>query len=322
METEKEREPVGRVYDIQGYSVQDGPGIRTTAFLKGCPLRCPWCHSPESQLYRKQLSWMSVRCLGTDVCRSRCIEACAKNAIDPGVTRESLTGGAPVQMIHVKRELCDDCGDCAEVCFAEALYICGKDYTAGELTERLLRDKSYYDMSGGGVTISGGEPLTQIGFVERVLKNLKENGVHTALDTTGYAKWEVLERTVPYTDLYLYDLKHMDSRKHEAVVKVPNEPILQNVRKLAALGKKLQIRIPIIPKFNHDEQNIRATAEFCVKLGDAVTVVQLLPYHNWGVSKYLRIGDGPVAEATPPSDEYMEKLKNCMSGYGLRVTVH
>ena len=322
MKTGKEHEPVGRLYDIQGYSVQDGPGIRTTAFLKGCPLRCPWCHSPESQLYRKQLSWMSVRCLGTDVCRSRCIGACGKNAIEPGEIRTGLADGTQLHMIHVIRDLCDDCGDCAEVCFAQALYICGKDYSAGELTERLLQDKSYYDMSGGGVTISGGEPLTQIDFVETVLKNLKENGVHTALDTTGYAKWEALERTMPYTDLYLYDLKHMDSRKHEAVVKVPNGPILENARKLAVNGKKLQIRIPVIPLFNHDEDNIRKTAEFCVRLGDAVTTVQLLPYHNWGVSKYLRIGDGPVAEATPPSDEYMEMLKDCMSGYGLRVTVH
>ena len=322
MDTGEKREPVGRVYDIQGYSVQDGPGIRTTAFLKGCPLRCPWCHSPESQLYKKQLSWMSVRCLGLDVCASRCLDACGKNAIEPGKTGADPASGAEIRLIHVRRELCDDCGECAEQCFAQALYLCGKDWTASELTARLLQDKSFYDMSGGGVTISGGEPLTQIDFVERVLHDLKENGVHTALDTTGYAAWETLERTVPFTDLYLYDLKHMDSKKHEAVVKVPNGPILENVRKLAALGKKLQIRIPVIPKFNHDMENIRATAEFCTALGSAVVMVQLLPYHNWGVAKYLRISDEPVAEATPPSDEYMEKLKDCMSGYGLPVTIH
>ena len=322
METGRELEPLGRLYDIQGYSVQDGPGIRTTAFLKGCPLRCPWCHSPESQLRKKQLSFMSVRCLGIDVCKGRCVSACSKNAIEPGETGKNITDGTEIRMIHVKRGLCDDCGDCAEKCYAQALYLCGKDYTAGELTEKLLKDKSYYDMSGGGVTISGGEPLMQIDFVEQVLKNLKENGIHTALDTTGYAKWEVLERTMPYTDLYLYDLKHMDSKKHEAVVKVPNEPILENARKLAAHGKKLQIRIPVIPLFNHDEENIRKTAEFCTELKDAVTLVQLLPYHNWGISKYLRIGDGPVFEATPPSDEYMARLKDLMSGYGLPVTIH
>lgn len=322
MEIGKDLEPVGRVYDIQGYSVQDGPGIRTTAFLKGCPLRCPWCHSPESQLYEKQLSWMAIRCLGIRTCSSRCIDACSKNAIEPGKTRKNPADGSEIRMIHVRRDLCDNCGDCAAECFAEALYLCGKDYTAGELTERLLQDKSYYDASGGGVTISGGEPLLQIDFVESVLKILKEQGVHTALDTTGYAKWEVLERTLPWTDLYLYDLKHMDSKKHEAVVKVPNELILENAQKLAARGKKLQIRIPVIPQFNHDEENIHRTAEFCVKLGDAVTLIQLLPYHNWGVMKYLRISDEPAAEAIPPSDEYMEKLKECMSSYGLPVTIH
>lgn len=322
MEAGNEREPVGRVYDIQGYSVQDGPGIRTTAFLKGCPLRCPWCHSPESQLYKKQLSWMAVRCLGTELCGSRCINACSKHAIELGKTRKNIADGAELQMIHIKRDLCDDCGACAEVCYADALYLCGKDYTAGGLTERLLQDKSYYDVSGGGVTISGGEPLMQIDFTERVLKNLKAHGVHTALDTTGYAAWEILERTVPYTDLYLYDLKHMDSKKHEATVKVPNELILENARKLAACGKKLQVRIPVIPQFNHDEENIRKTAEFCVQLGDAVTLIQLLPYHNWGVMKYLRISDAPAMEAVPPSSEYMEQLKDCMSGYGLPVTIH
>ena len=322
MERGTEKEPVGRVYDIQGYSVQDGPGIRTTAFLKGCPLRCPWCHSPESQLYKKQLSWMAARCIGLDVCRSRCIAACEKEAIEPGKTGTDAASGAQIRTIHVKRDLCDDCGACAAVCFAQALSICGEDYTAGRLVDRLLQDKSYYDMSGGGVTISGGEPLMQIDFVERVLRGLKENGVHTALDTTGYAAWETLERTVPYTDLYLYDLKHMDSRKHEAIIKVPNEPILQNVCRLAALGKKLQIRIPVIPLFNDDEENIRETAQFCTKLGDAVAAVQLLPYHNWGVAKYLRIGDGPVMEATPPRDEAMEKLADCMRAYGLPVTIH
>ena len=320
MDTEKE--PIGRIYDIQGYSVQDGPGIRTTAFLKGCPLRCPWCHSPESQLYKKQLSFMAPRCLGIDMCGSRCMGACPKNAVEPGKTRDELSDGTKIRMIHVKRDLCDDCGACAEACFADALTICGEDYTAQRLLERLMQDKSFYDKSGGGVTISGGEPLMQIDFVECVLKKLKENGVHTALDTTGYAKWEVLARTVPYTDLYLYDLKHMESHKHEAVVKVPNEPILANARRLASLGKTLQIRIPVIPLFNDDEENIRKTAEFCAALGDAVSMIQLLPYHNWGTAKYLRISDAPVFEAAPPSDEHMEKLKTLIAGYGLPVTIH
>ena len=154
------------------------------------------------------------------------------------------------------------------------------------------------------------------------MKRLKEEKIKTALDTTGYAEWEVLSRTMPYVDLYLYDLKHMDSKKHEEVVKVPNEKILANAKKLAENGKKLQIRIPVIPLFNHDEENIRKTAEFCKELGDAVTMIQLLPYHNLGVMKYLRISDKPVAEATPPSEEYMQKLKGIKEEYGLNVSIH
>jgi pyruvate formate lyase activating enzyme len=319
---ENTKELTGRFYDIQGFSVQDGPGIRTTAFLKGCPLHCPWCHSPESQSFKPQLSWISMRCLGIDACNSRCIMACPERAIELGPKSVKPGTDEELQLIHVKRDLCTDCGLCTEKCYPEALYICGKDYTVDEIVTRLLQDRRFYEKSGGGVTISGGEALCQIDFVVEVLKRLKAEGIHTALDTTGFADWSVVERTVPYVDLYLYDIKHMDSAKHKAATGVPNEKILDNARRLAAAGKKLQIRIPVIPLFNHDEPNIRATAEFCVSLGDAVTVVQLLPYHNLGVTKYLRISDKPVAEATPPSDEYIQHLKAVMESYGLPVTIH
>ena len=312
----------GRLYDIQGFSVQDGPGIRTTAFLKGCPLRCPWCHSPESQAFYKQLSWMSMRCLGLEACRSRCMNACPRGAIEEGPLKTDVATGAQLRTVHVKRDLCDNCGACADKCYAEALTMCGKDYTSEELINRLLQDKNFFENSGGGVTISGGEPLCQIDFVVEVLQGLKANGIHTALDTTGFAPWETVERTTPYVDLYLYDLKHMDSAKHKATVGVPNEQIKENAQKLAACGKKLQVRIPVIPRFNEDEENIRATAEFCVGLGEAVQVVQLLPYHNMGVMKYLRISDGKPLEATPPSDEKMEHLRDIMASYGLNVTIH
>ena len=233
-----------------------------------------------------------------------------------------IASGTEVTTIHVKRDLCDDCGKCADACYAEALTLCGKDWTPEDLIARLMQDKNFYDNSGGGVTISGGEPLCQIDFVVEVLKGLKANGVHTALDTTGFAPWEALERTLPYVDLYLYDLKHMDNEKHKTVVAVPNKIIHENALKLAEAGKALQIRIPVIPRFNEDEENIRATAEFCVKLGDSVKMVQLLPYHNLGVMKYLRISDGKPVEAVPPSDEKMEQLRELMASYGLNVTIH
>ena len=272
-----ENKLTGRLYDIQGFSVQDGPGVRTTAFLKGCPLRCPWCHSPESQEFYPQLSWIGLRCQGIELCQSRCMKACPKGAIELGDIREDPVKGEKIQMIHVKRDICDNCGKCADVCYPAALYMCGKDYTVDELVRRLLQDKSFYETSGGGVTISGGEALSQPEFTLAVLKRLKEEGIHTALDTTGYASWATVEKVLPYVDLFLYDLKHMDSEKHKAVIGVPNEPILDNAKRLAAAGAKLQVRIPVIPMFNNDEANIRKTAEFCKSLGDAVVSVQLLP---------------------------------------------
>ena len=312
----------GRLYDIQGFSVQDGPGIRTTAFLKGCPLRCPWCHSPESQAFYKQLSWMNMRCLGLDACKNRCMAACPKGAVEEGEPRKDALTGESLRMVHIKRDLCDNCGLCADKCYAGALTLCGTDWTPEDLVARLLQDKNFFETSGGGVTISGGEPLCQIDFVEAVLRGLKENGIHTALDTTGFAPWEDVERTLPYVDLYLYDLKHMDSARHEATVGVPNERILDNARKLADRGKSLQVRIPVIPMFNDSDENIRAAAEFCASLGSAVTVVQLLPYHNLGVMKYFRIRDGKPMEATPPSDERMEELKALVASCGVNATIH
>lgn len=317
----EEKVLTGKLYDIQGFSVQDGPGIRTTAFLKGCPLHCPWCHSPESQAFYPQLSWISMRCQGTDACDERCIKACPKDAIELGDTRLDAKTMQDLQMIHVNRDLCDNCGECAKVCHPQALYICGEDYTVDELVARLLQDRKFFKM-GGGVTISGGECLCQPEFVLEVLKRLKAEGINTAVDTTGFAKWEIIEKVMPYTDLFLYDLKHMDNDQHQAVVGVPNGIILENAKKIAAAGGKMQIRIPVIPMFNNSEENIRKTAEFCKELGDAVTVIQLLPYHNLGVTKYLRISDKPIAEATPPTEKFMEKLKAIMEEYNLPVTIH
>jgi len=317
------QELTGMVYDIQGFSVQDGPGIRTTVFLKGCPLRCPWCHSPESQAFHPQLSWISMRCIGTELCQERCIKACPKGAVEFGPKSKNSVTQEEIQLVHVNRDLCDNCGKCAEVCHPHALYICGQKYTVEEIMKKVRADKSFFDFSGGGVTVSGGEAMSQPAFTIALLKQLKEEGFHTALDTTGFTQWETIKKTLPYTDLYLYDLKNMDSKAHKEVTGVPNEPILENARRLAAAGAKFQIRIPVIPRFNDSEENIRATAEFCASLGnEAVTVVQLLPYHNLGVSKHLRISDVVVMEATPPSDEKMQHFKDIVLSYGLNAMIH
>ena len=312
----------GMVYDIQPFSVQDGPGIRTTVFLKGCPLRCPWCHSPESQEFYPQISWIPMRCMGTEICESSCLKACPKDALELGETSIDSKSGEPIQLVHVKRDLCDNCGECANECYPHALFLCGTRYTVEEIMQKVRPDRPFFNRSGGGVTISGGEALSQIEFTLALLKQLKAEDFNTALDTTGFAAWKTAEMTLPYTDLYLYDLKHMDSARHKQTIGVPNEPILENARNLAAAGGKLQIRIPVIPLFNDDTENLTRTAKFCVGLGDAVTMVQLLPYHNLGVSKHLRISDTPVAEATPPSDAKMEEIKALFDSFGLPAMIH
>lgn len=316
-------EKTGRIFDIQGFAIQDGPGIRTTVFFKGCPLRCPWCHSPESQKFFPQLSWMSQKCLGTAHCSESCISACPKNAISHGRLTQSSVTGEDIQLISVDRTLCDNCGACAEKCYPGALYICGKDYTVDEVMKIVRRDVPFYKESGGGVTLSGGECMSQPDFALELLKRLKAEDIHTAVDTTGFVQWEKLEPILPYTDLFLYDLKHMDSDAHKAVTGVPNELILENARRIAAAGGKMQVRIPVIPGFNNGQTNIRKTGEFCRELGDAVTVVQLLPYHNMGNMKYFRLDDNAqVMEATPPSDEEMQHHRQVLEQLGLPVTIH
>ena len=312
----------GKVYDIQGFSVQDGPGIRTTIFMKGCPLRCPWCHSPESQQFHAQLSWISMRCAGIEEC-GKCLDACSKQAITPGETIPNPSTREPVRHIQINRNICDNCGECAAVCYRDALYMCGTDYTVEELLDRVLKDRAFYEQSGGGVTISGGEPLSQPEFVHQLLKRLKESGIHTALDTTGYAPYDSIRQVLPYTDLFLYDLKHMDSRQHKIATGVSNELILENIQKIAKDGGKIQVRVPVIPDFNDSEESFQAIGLFCKSLGDAITVIQMLPYHNLGAMKYLRIDNrNVVLEAEPPSDHKINILKKLLEGQGLPVTVH
>jgi pyruvate formate lyase activating enzyme len=311
----------GKIYDIQGFSLQDGPGIRTTVFLKGCPLRCPWCHSPESQEFCSQLSWMSIKCIGIEKC-GKCLDACPQKAVSPGKWIQHPTQGK-IQHIHIDRSLCNNCGDCMKVCIYKALYICGEDYKVDDLLKRVSKDIPFYEQSGGGVTVSGGEPLSQPEFTRLFLKALKENGIHTALDTTGYVPFKVIKSVFPYTDLFLYDLKHMDSAQHNIATGVPNKLILDNAGKIAEAGGVIQIRLPLIPHFNDSEENIRETGLFCKSLGKAATLIQLLPYHNLGVSKYQRIDDSRVAlEAKPPSDAKIRTLKELLESMGLPVTIH
>ena len=319
----EEKKLTGKIYDIQGYSVHDGPGIRTTVFLKGCPLRCPWCHSPESQEFPTELNWMAIRCVGIETC-GRCVFACPEKAITAGEKKVSLKDDSEYTQIKLDWAKCTGCFKCADACPQNALYRCGTDYTVAEVLDRVKRDLPFYKRSGGGVTISGGECLWQPEFTLALLKACKEQGINTAVDTTGYCKWEIMESVLPYSDLFLYDLKQMDPDLHKRVIGVDNAIILDNARKLAAAGGKLQVRIPTIPMFNDSRESYRAFGEFILSLGDAVETVQLLPYHNLGAVKWERLGrPGPALEAIPPTEGHMQALKKVLEDMGLKnVIIH
>ena len=312
----------GKVFDIQGFSVHDGPGIRTTVFLKGCPLRCPWCHSPESLVFHTELNWMALKCIGTEKC-GNCLAVCPIDAIKPGDKKTALDGSGEIQLVTVDRSKCDNCGACAKACMPKALYLCGTDYTVDEIMERVKRDVPFFKKSGGGLTVSGGECLCQPEFTLELLKRCKQENIHTAVDTSGFVKWEVIGSILPYADMFLYDIKCMDSIKHKQVTGVPNELILENARKIAANGGRFQIRIPVIPMFSDSTQAFDDIGKFCLELGDAVEIVQILPYHNLGTVKWERLQTNkPVYEVKTPSDELLQMRKKQLEDMGLSVIVH
>lgn len=263
-----------------------------------------------------------MRCIGVEKC-GKCLKACPQKAIASGKSIQHAATQEIVRTIHIDRSICNNCGECSKVCIYKALYICGEDYTLDQILQRSSKDIPFYEQSGGGVTVSGGEPLSQPEFTRQFLKLLKESGVHTALDTTGYGSFQTIEKVLPYTDLFLYDLKHMDSSQHKIATGAGNELILENARKIAQAGGSIQIRFPIIPQFNDFEENVRKTGAFCKSLGKSIRVIQLLPYHNLGVIKYQRIEDGSVVfEADPPSDAKIRSIKELLENMGLPVTVH
>jgi pyruvate formate lyase activating enzyme len=273
----------GRILHLQRLSTEDGPGIRTTVFFKGCPLHCPWCHNPESLPADFQIQWFVERCLGCRTCLSACPEGC-------------LAMGEGGELV-IDRECCPGCAICAQACPASAIEPLGKQVAAGELLQELLKDRAFYEKSGGGVTLSGGEPTLQPDFAEALLHGLKEQGISTALDTCGLCSPRVLDRLLPLTDLVLYDLKLFDPVRHQAIVGLPNRQILNNliyIREMIlsrSLRTQLWIRTPLIPGATCDDENLLSLGRFIAQNLDGCTARwELCAFNNLCRDKYQRLG--------------------------------
>ena len=263
------------VFDIQRSSFVDGPGIRTTVFFKGCNLRCAWCHNPESQSALPQLMLYGDKCVGCGKCLQKCPHGLKS---------------------------CGLCGTCELYCPAQARRVCGKEYTAEELLEEILADKLFYDTSGGGVTFSGGECMLQLDFLTELLQKCKENGIQTAVDTAGHVPFSHFERVLPFTDLFLYDVKAMDTQLHKQYVGVENTLILENLAKLLARSARVWIRVPVVAGVNDSEAEMRALADFLKKHG-LPEKIELLPYHAMGESKARAIGREAQIFAAPDKEK-------------------
>lgn len=292
------------IFNIQKFSVHDGPGIRTTVFFKGCPLKCLWCHNPESQNINTQILYDRDKCVLCGTCE----KICPKKAIK--IENNKLTTD----------ESCDCCGQCVIYCIQGARQIAGKVYTVDDVMKEVLKDRVFYEKSSGGVTLSGGEPLIHIDFVEELLKKLKDNNIHTAVDTCGAVSFENLKRAAKYTDVFLYDIKLMDDEKHVEFIGMSNKLILENIRKLSEIHNNINLRMPIIEGVNGDEEHIIKTIEFIEGLN--ISKVNLLPYHDIAKHKYKKLGKVYEDDRmSKPSDEKMQKFKEMFENKGYKAKI-
>jgi len=293
----------GLVFNIQKFSLHDGAGIRTLVFLKGCPLSCRWCANPEGISSSVELAFDPAKCIGTKEC-GRCLEACPSGAVLP----VSASG-----RVEIDRTRCDACGVCADLCPSRALEQVGRWMTVDEVIRVVEEDSGFYARSGGGLTLSGGEPLLQAAFAVEVLRTARGQGIHTALETSGCCPWEDLEAACSLADEIFFDVKARESAKHRAGTGVPNERILENLRWLCARfpDRPLRVRTPVIPGYNDTPSEIRAIAEFLETLPRPVEY-ELLPFHRFGEPKYARLGKPcPLEGLAPPSPGLMASLKRC-----------
>lgn len=274
-----------KIFEIKRFAVHDGDGIRTTVFFKGCPLQCVWCHNPEGIGFQPQIAFYENKCIGCGECASVCEYEAHR--------MEAAT--------HIfDREKCVACGKCAEACLGMALQFYGKEVTVQELLPLLMEDREFYETSGGGVTLSGGECLMQADFCAALLEKLKENGVHTAVDTCGFVSKGAIDKVLPYTDIFLYDMKAFDEDVHIRCTGHSNQRILENLKYIDSCGKKIEIRIPYVPGMNDDQ--IPKIAAFLDTLNN-ITKVKVLPYHNYAGSKYQSLAMKNTLPHVLPTDE-------------------
>ena len=297
----------GLIFDIKRYAINDGPGIRITIFLKGCLLSCPWCHNPESISREVQKLYTQSKCIGSQ----ECVENCSKDAL-------KLTPNGIVTNV----DLCNLCGDCAEVCPTKAIEMSGELMTVEQIMHFIKKETLLMDQSEGGVTFSGGEPLLHAKFLIQLLDACGEEGIHRCIDTSGFASKQVVLDVAKRTEHFLYDLKMMDSEKHRKYTGVPNEKILENLITLAHLGKDINIRIPLIHGVNDDDDNIRESASFIAALPGKKKIVNILPYHNIASKKYEKLGgtyhEGSMSE---PGVGRQEEILATFKSYDLEAII-
>lgn len=298
---------VGMIFDVKRYAIHDGPGIRTTVFLKGCPLKCLWCHNPEGIAREQEFMWWKERCT---VCRD-CQDVCTRGAIS--FSDDSLL---------LDQVECDLCGACVDVCHSQALKLVGKEMTVTQVIKEIEKDMVFYDESGGGVTFSGGEPLMQPNFLLNLLNACKELGIHTSVDTCGYANLDILLKISKHVDLFLYDLKVINDEKHMKFTGVSNKLILENLEKLSKNGQKVIVRFPLVPGVNDEEKDIIELGAFVSSLKSAKEL-SILPYHKAGFEKLKRLRK-PIDlffMSHSPSAETLIEIEEKLKGFGLQIQI-